>query len=49
MDIAQPPFEMQIDPTTHFEGMIKEKKIYSDIQRKNVRGLSISYQFSGHH
>ena len=49
MDISQPPFEIQLDRTTHFGGMIKEKKIYSVIQRENVRGASISCQFRGRH
>ena len=40
MTISQPPFEIQLDWTTHFEGMIKEKYIHLVIQRENVRGAT---------
>ena len=34
------PFEIQLNWTTRFEGMIKEKNIHLVIQRENVRGAS---------
>ena len=38
--ISQPPFEIQLNRTTRFEGMVKEKNIHLVIQRENVRGAS---------
>ena len=46
MAISQPPFEIQLDPTTRFEGMVKEKNIHSAIHNAKIAGRGAAASLS---